>query len=146
MGRIAQGMLLVVLVLGLVTLDAWGPIQQQLARAESDEVPAANPFTGDAAAIRSGRSSFRSFCSPCHGGAADGRGERVVGRAADLRVFKKGFRKYVEIVKKGKKVPNRPQNMPAWGKLLPADEIYKIAAYLETLAKEGANWGEPDKK
>jgi hypothetical protein len=32
--------------------------------------------------------------------------------------------------------------MPAWGGVLKDDDIYRIGAYLETLAMEGANWKE----
>ena len=119
----------------IVALGAWG-----LAALTAAQTPATNPLSGDPTAIRQGRSSYRNFCSNCHGGKADGRGER--GQGANLRVFKKGFRKYVEVVKEGREVKGRIQNMPAWGKVLPEKDIYQIGAYLETLAKEGANWGD----
>jgi mono/diheme cytochrome c family protein len=130
--------LAILLLAGLVALDGGG----LPARADT-AVPAVNPLAGDEAAIRKGRSSYRNFCSPCHGGKADGAGERMSGTSANLQVFKKGFRNYVETVKNGRDVPNRTQKMPAWGKVLSDDEIYQIGAYLETLAKKGANWGEP---
>jgi mono/diheme cytochrome c family protein len=106
----------------------------------ADEVPAANPLSGNEAAIREGRSWFRNTCTPCHGGRADGQGER--GTGADLRVFNKGFRKFVETVKNGRDVPGRTQKMPAWGGVLTDEQIYQIGAYLETLAMQGANWKE----
>ncbi|ETX03204.1 MAG: hypothetical protein ETSY1_00870 [Candidatus Entotheonella factor] len=127
----------------VVWLMGWGLMQAQVAWADP-QVPVMNPFSGDKRAIREGRSSYRNFCSNCHGGKADGRGER--GQGANLRKFKKGFQKYVKIVKEGREVKGRIQNMPAWGKVLPEDEIFKIGAYLETLAKEGANWGEASRK
>ncbi len=134
-----QGWIVAVLLSGGIALHGWGLTAPGGAWAEP--VPVTNPFSGDKRAIREGRSSYRNFCGNCHGGKADGRGER--GQGANLRKFKKGFQKYVEIVKEGRDVQGRTQNMPAWGKVLPADEIYKIGAYLETLAKEGANWGAP---
>lgn len=133
-----QGWLVAVLLSGWMVLDGWGLMKPYVAWA-GEAVPVTNPFSGDKRAIREGRSSYRNFCSNCHGGKADGRGER--GQGANLRKFKRGFQKYVEIVKQGKEVQGRTQNMSAWGKVLPEDEIYKIGAYLETLAKEGANWG-----
>ena len=68
-------------------------------------------------------------------------GER--GAAADLRVFNKGFGKFVEIVKNGRDVPARTAKMPPWGGVLSDQQIYQIGAYVETLAKEGANWKGP---
>lgn len=140
MRRLGQSWRVAVLLIGWLALMAWGFTIEPVAWA-NQPVPVTNPFSGDRGAIREGRSSYRNFCSNCHGGKADGRGER--GQGSNLRVFKKGFQKYVEIVKQGRNVRGRIQNMPAWGKVLPEDEIYKIGAYLETLAKEGANWGEP---
>ena len=111
----------------------------------AEEVPEVNPFSGDATAIRSGKSDYRAICSVCHGGKADGAGERASSALtpADLRKFKKGFRKYVEIAKNGVQAPGREiKDMPAWGGVLDDATLYKIGAYLETLAIEGANWKE----
>jgi mono/diheme cytochrome c family protein len=105
-----------------------------------EAVQETNPLSGDEKAIREGRSWFRGVCALCHGGRADGQGER--GTGADLRKFNKGFKAYVEVVKKGREVPGRIQNMPAWGAVLKEEQIYQIGAYLETLAIEGANWKE----
>src|SRR5262249_23730647 len=124
----AAGMLIV----SLFTL--WG---QPFANGE--ETPASNPFSGDKAAIREGRSWFMNVCSVCHGGKADGAGDR--GTAADLRVFNKGFRKFVQTVKEGKNT-GRTMTMPAWGGVLSDEQIYQIGAYLETVALPGANWKE----
>jgi mono/diheme cytochrome c family protein len=106
----------------------------------ADEVPDTNPYSGDEKAIREGKSWFRGVCALCHGGRADGAGER--GNGADLRKFDKGFRRYVETVKGGRQVPGRIQGMPAWGGVLDDKTIYQIGAYLETLAIDGANWKE----
>ena len=90
--------------------------------------------------LREGKSWFRGVCALCHGGRADGQGER--GTGADLRKFNMGFRAYVEVVKKGREVPGRIQDMPAWGAVSKRRAIYEIGAYLETLALDGANWKE----
>jgi len=106
----------------------------------ADAIPELNPLSGNAKAIDAGRSWFRSVCAACHGGRADGAGER--GNGADLRKFDKGFERFVETVKKGREVPGRTQSMPAWGAVLDDKTIYEIGAYLETLALDGANWKE----
>jgi mono/diheme cytochrome c family protein len=108
--------------------------------AAADEVPEVNPLSGDAKAINSGKSWYRGVCALCHGGRADGQGER--GTGADLRKFQLGFRRYVEVVKNGRQVQGRTQGMPAWNGVLDDKTIYEIGAYLETLAMEGANWKE----
>jgi mono/diheme cytochrome c family protein len=108
--------------------------------AAEEEIPQSNPLSGDPKAIASGRSWYRGVCALCHGGRADGAGER--GNGADLRKFEKGFRAYVQTVKDGRKVPGRNQEMPAWGAVLDDKTIYEIGAYLETLAMDGANWKE----
>ena len=80
------------------------------------------------------------MCAFCHGGRADGQGER--GNGADLRKFNKGFKTFVLSVKEGRQVQGRTQNMPAWGAVLKQEQIYQIGAYLETLAIQGADWKE----
>jgi mono/diheme cytochrome c family protein len=107
--------------------------------AQADEIPDVNPFSGDKKQIREGKSWFMNVCSPCHGGKADGAGER--GTAADLRVFNKGFKRFVETVKNGKN-SGRTMTMPAWGAVLDEKTILQIGAFVETLALEGANWKE----
>ena len=106
--------------------------------AEDEPIPEANPYSGDKKAIRSGRSWYRNVCSNCHGGRADGQGER--GTGADLRKFNKGFQTFVQIVLDGRKVEGRLQFMPSWRGVLKQEDIYQIGAYLETLAIDGANW------
>jgi mono/diheme cytochrome c family protein len=104
----------------------------------AEDIPEANPYTGDAKAIREGRSWYRNVCSNCHGGRADGQGER--GTGADLRKFNKGFRTFVTIVLNGREVQGRIQGMPAWRGVLKEEDIFRIGAYLETVAIEGSNW------
>lgn len=109
------------------------------APALGDETPDTNPYSGDKKQIREGKSWFMNVCSPCHGGKADGAGER--GTAADLRVWNKGFKRFVETVKKGKD-SGRTMTMPAWGGVLDDKTILQISAFVETLAVEGADWKE----
>jgi mono/diheme cytochrome c family protein len=130
--RASWGIACGVLLAGLV-----GPMVQSSAQA--DEAPATNPLSGNEAAIREGRSWYRNVCSVCHGGKADGAGDR--GTAADLRVFNKGFRRFMQIVKEGKNT-GRTMTMPAWSGALSEETMYQIGAYLETLALPGANWKE----
>lgn len=111
-----------------------------LPSAYADDLPDVNPLSGDQKAINSGKSWYRGVCALCHGGKADGAGER--GNGADLRKFEKGYKLYVETVKNGRKVPGRSQEMPAWNGVLDDKTINEIGAYLETLAMEGANWKE----
>jgi mono/diheme cytochrome c family protein len=125
-------MMVPVFAMGLLNL--FSPV----AYAADENIPEANPYSGDKKAIRSGRSWYRNVCSNCHGGRADGRGER--GTGADLRKFKKGFKGFVQIVLDGRKVKGRIQYMPAWRGVLKDKDIYQIGAYIETLAMEGANW------
>jgi mono/diheme cytochrome c family protein len=126
----ARGKIIALVIAGAVFATA----------AWADEVPAANPMSGDEQAIKEGRSWYRNTCSLCHGGRADGAGER--GNGADLRKFSRGFRAYVETVKKGRNTTGRTQAMPAWDGVIDDKTIYQIGAYLETLAIEGANWKE----
>jgi mono/diheme cytochrome c family protein len=134
MGRI--GRLFAVVASGTILFASEGTVPG----ARAEEIPGANPLSGDQKAIAEGRSWFRATCSVCHGGRADGAGER--GQGADLRVFNKGFRRFVETVKDGRDT-GRTMRMPAWGKVLSDQQIYQIGAYLETLAIQGANWKEP---
>lgn len=124
------------LVLGLAALFT----ALALPLAYADDLPDVNPLSGDQKAINAGKSWYRGVCALCHGGKADGAGER--GNGADLRKFEKGYKLYVETVKNGRKVPGRSQEMPAWNGVLDDKTINEIGAYLETLAMEGANWKE----
>jgi mono/diheme cytochrome c family protein len=117
----------------LSALISVGSLQAQ------EGIPDSNPFSGDAKAIKSGKSWFRNTCTPCHGGRADGMGD--MGTGADLRKLQIGFRRYHETVKNGRKVQGRAQFMPSFS-FLDDKTIFEIGAYLETLAIEGANWKE----
>ena len=110
-------------------------------RADDTAVPETNPYSGDPKAIKEGKDWYNNACHLCHGSRANGETARG-GRAADLRVFNRGFRAYVETVKKGRNTTGLAYAMPAWGGVLDDQTIYQIGAYLETLAIDGANWKE----
>jgi putative heme-binding domain-containing protein len=96
------------------------------------EPPAVNPLAGNVDAIQSGMGLFRSRCADCHG--MDARGVR----GPDLtQVWASGrsdgglFR----TLKRG--VPGT--EMPSVGPRTPDDEIWKILAYLKTIAAPTAS-------
>lgn len=128
---------LAVLALGL----SGGVATQTLAEdtpAAEQPIPEKNPYSGDKQKIEKGKRYFRqNTCTACHGGRADGQGD--MGSGADLRKLRIGFKGFVETVKKGRKVEGRAQFMPAFGHLS-HEELFHIAAYLETLALPEANW------
>ena len=86
----------------------------------------ANPYAGDMAAIKEGNQRFVDMnCAACHGyDLKGGMGPdltdtywRYGGSPADI--YKSIFE-------------GRPQGMPAWGRALPAAEIWKIVTYIES--------------
>ena len=138
MWRVVGVVTIIMVMVGCLALQG-GDGQQGLAHAES-EMPATNPFSGDEKAIEEGRSWFMAVCAPCHGPRANGAAERGPS-GADLRTFKRGFEQYVHIVKNGRET-GRIGKMPPWGKVLSDELIFQIGAFLETLALEGAYWGD----
>ena len=115
---------------------------QPVRSAEKATVASSNPLSGDATAIAAGQELYAENCTLCHGRRANGKTGRW--QAADLRVFNKGYSRFVEIVKHGLK-PKRGANnqMQAWEKFLSDDQIAQIGSYLETLAIRGADWEDP---
>jgi len=96
------------------------------ARAAQDP-PTRNPVEGNADAIRSGMGMFRARCADCHG--VDARGIR----SPDLtQVWASGRTDegLFKTLRNG--IPNT--EMPAVGARVSDDEIWKILAYLRTLA------------
>ena len=86
----------------------------------------ANPYENDMAAIKAGNDRFVDMnCAACHGyDLKGGMGPdltdsywRYGGSPADI--YKSIFE-------------GRPQGMPAWGRALPAPDIWKIVAYIES--------------
>ena len=86
-----------------------------------------NPFKGDSASAAEGATLFGSFnCDGCHAGGAVG----FVGPSlADGRWRYGGTdgEIYTSIFY------GRPKGMPAWGGTLPANAIWKLVTYLQTL-------------
>src|SRR5438445_10818804 len=90
-------------------------------------LPAKNPLEGNEAAIKYGMGLYRSRCADCHG--MDARGVR----APDLtQVWASGRTDdgLFKTLKAG--VPGT--EMPAVGPRTPDDEVWKILAYVRTLA------------
>jgi mono/diheme cytochrome c family protein len=136
------------LAVGLATLSAWGltgpgivtvnaTMMTQRSPDEKADTPRAssNPVSGKPEAIDAGRKLYGMWCMQCHGPAADGE-SRFGKYAGDLRVFWRGYREFVVIVKEGR----TQKQMPPWKEVLDDAKIAQIGAYLETLALDGANW------
>ncbi len=100
-----------------------------IAGAAATNLPATmnNPYEGNAQAAQQGKALFiKMNCAGCHGyDAKGGMGPSLVDHywrygGVPVDVFKSIYE-------------GRPQGMPAWGHALPAQEIWKIVAYIETL-------------
>ncbi len=93
-----------------------------------------NPYANDPGAAAEGRRLFVQYnCSGCHGGRAGG------GMGPNLRdsIWIYGgddTHLFADLVE------GRPAGMPAWGGKIPEDQMWKIIAYIHTLATPG----EPD--
>jgi cytochrome c oxidase cbb3-type subunit 3 len=86
-----------------------------------------NPYAGNRAAMAEGRVLFVQFnCSGCHGGRAGG------GMGPSLRdvawLYGDTAPQIFSSIHEG-----RSQGMPAWGTKLPADQIWKLVAYVRSL-------------
>ena len=86
-----------------------------------------NPYQGDGAAIQEGERLFGQMnCAGCHGYDAKG------GMGPDLT---DPFWRYggtpAEIYKSIHE--GRPKGMPAWGGMLPAEDIWRVTAYVQSL-------------
>ena len=102
------------------------------AQAPAPAAPRTNPLAGDAAAEQVGMAIFRSRCADCHG--MDARGVRgpdltqvwASGRSDDglFRTVRRG-------------IPGT--EMPAQSARTPDDEVWKVLAYLKTLAAPAAS-------
>ncbi|HJQ99398.1 MAG TPA: c-type cytochrome [Candidatus Polarisedimenticolaceae bacterium] len=92
------------------------------------ESPAVDRYADDPAAARDGRRYFLAFnCAGCHGDHGGG------GMGPSLR-----DRDWIYGNTPGKIhasiVQGRAHGMPSWGTLLPDDTVWKITAYIQTLA------------
>lgn len=86
-----------------------------------------NPVAGDAKAIRDGRRLFNWYnCSGCHGDHGGGgmgpslRDSVWVYGGTDARIFNSIH-------------DGRTKGMPSWGTTLPAEQIWKLVAYIRTM-------------
>ena len=137
--------LLAIVVLTSCAVGLGGPLggvdveatmaQQSPAEKQADVVKSSNPASGQSEAIDAGRKLYGMWCSQCHGPKADGV-SRFGNYAGNLRVFWRGYREFVTIVKEGR----TQKQMPPWKAVLDDAKIAQIGAYLETQALEGANW------
>jgi mono/diheme cytochrome c family protein len=93
--------------------------------------PSSNPLSGNPESIELGKQLFATWCAQCHG--TDARGGKY---GANLTIFPRGYKEFLVTAKNG-----RPgKQMPPWKETLDDEALNKIGAYLETLAKPGANW------
>ena len=104
-------------------VEVLGPIPGAVEPEPVDE----NPYAGDAEALREGRQLFVAYnCYGCHGGRAGG------GMGPSLRdstwLYGGSPANIFSSIALG-----RPHAMPAWGALLPAEILWKITAYIESL-------------
>lgn len=117
------------------TLSGWSQEQQYAAQVEAAEalaaevranLPATNPFRGDAAAIAEGKQTFDTICAACH--KPDGSG--LVGPSLVDPYWKYGSDDVAlfETVAKG-----RPGGMPPWEAQLGTEKIWKVLAYMLSL-------------
>jgi len=86
-----------------------------------------NPLDGNARARQQGRELFVAFnCSGCHGGHGGGgmgpslRDARWAYGASDAQIY--------DSIAAG-----RANGMPAWGFMLPQEEIWKLVAYIQSM-------------
>src|SRR5215475_3931847 len=138
--RRVRSLAIVLLTVGAVALGAPSGVVSVKATmgpqtSEPKQVVSSNPASGKQEAIDAGRKLYGMWCVQCHGPKADGV-SRFGKYAGDLRVFWRGYREFVTIVKDGR----TGRQMPPWKEVLDDSKIAQIGAYLETLAQDGANW------
>ncbi|MDF1504880.1 c-type cytochrome [Roseisolibacter sp. H3M3-2] len=95
------------------------------------DVPATNPYDGDAQALAAGRRLYGSMnCAGCHGPEGGG---GIGPPFADAEwIYGAAPENIVQSVLQG-----RPNGMPAFAGKLPPGEVWKIAAFLTDLSKKG---------
>lgn len=124
---------------GILAAMEPGKLEPKIATADANnvtvKVDSSNPLSGDLEAIDLGQRLYFTWCVQCHGRNADGE-SRFGKYAGNLTKFWRGYPEFVKIVTNGR----LKKRMPAWNEVLDEDAISKVGAYLETLAKEGANW------
>ncbi len=113
-----------------------GPIPGPQIAGENSTLTIQNPYANDPSALEQGRQLFVQMnCYGCHGGHAGG------GMGPDLRpdhlwLYGDTPAAIYDSISMG-----RGKGMPAWGTKLPADVIWKLVAYIQSLGTAD----EPDK-
>ena len=94
-----------------------------------------NPLSKEIDSINTGAELYKNICSNCHGNKAEGKDNGFF-LSPNLKVFSKGYDEYLNILKYGY------GRMPAWGGKgkLSKDQLNQLAAYLEFISSEEANW------
>ena len=116
----------VAMMMGATAGDAFAQAHQP-PKIEIDDYEwryAENPYRGDAEAIERGRSLYRRTCYICHLDSG--------GRGPDLRKSKLEGQDFIRIVLNGKK----NTQMPAWKGKLSEDDMWRILAYVRSLAAD----------
>jgi cytochrome c oxidase cbb3-type subunit III len=98
----------------------------------TEDVAARNPYAGDQIAIAEGRELYEGMnCAGCHGPAGGG---GIGPPFADQDwIYGEDPENVVESILQG-----RPNGMPSFAGRLPSESAWKIAAYVEVIAAEGA--------
>lgn len=104
-----------------------GPIPGPTIVGEDSSTVVQNPYAGDPSALEQGRQLFVQMnCSGCHGGRAGG------GMGPSLRdqawIYGDTPADIFDSISEG-----RGKGMPAWGTKLPADVIWKLVTYIQSL-------------
>ena len=94
-----------------------------------------NPLSKEIDSINTGAELYKNICSNCHGNKAEGKDNGFF-LSPNLKVFTKGYDEFLIILKYGY------GRMPAWGGKgkLSKDQLNQLAAYLEYISSEEANW------
>ncbi|MEO8308802.1 MAG: c-type cytochrome [Pseudomonadota bacterium] len=111
-----------------LTVPAASPLGEMAGAAQYDaSLEISNPFARDSRAVVEGRRLFVAMnCAGCHGYDAGGAmGPNLTDTAWRYGGTPGGIFQSIH--------SGRPQGMPAWGLALPAQDIWKIVAYLQTL-------------
>lgn len=98
-----------------------------------------NPLSGDAEAIKAGRSGYMSMCFVCHG--AEGKGDGPAAKATPSTPSDLSDAARAGLLSDGDRfavmrLGIEGTAMPASGANLNDDQVWRILAYVETLAKK----------
>jgi cytochrome c(L) len=111
--------------LGLLTRMPMGPLPGM--ETDSTRLTIVNPYAGDAAAIKEGENLFvRMNCAYCHG--FTGQGGMGPNLADNFWRYGGDDASVFQTIYAG-----RAKGMPAWGRMLSEDQIWKLVAYVRTL-------------